>query len=266
MTILQMPEVDRRPIYGADGDVLVPAARPVLAWQHDPARPTDGDFARYCDWRTTKCRPRDVTTPEGHIAEVNQALHEFVGEVAELGELLHAQGVAAFTVGRPKLIDEIGDVFFCGAWLLDAYGPSPLRQADAPSADMMISPERADEASALAGFLHDATPRPLSDEERGQVMFMINQFSWQMGIHAGLLCNSFKKTVYQERPQPLDVQLIRVLTVLSIAAYFLIAAGSSVSEALRANITKLDARYPNGYEGPGGGNRTGKGAGSETVG
>lgn len=234
-------------------------------YAHDPADPTERSFARYCAWRRTKCQPRDRNDPDQRFHEVNQSLHEFVGEVAELGELLQGDHIYSFYVGSTcdKLIDEIGDIFFCGCWLLDAFGANPFLDKDAPTPGTLIEPERMAEAAAVSRRLDEVEvdDRPLGAEEQAEINGLVAGLGWQMAIRSGKLSNTFKKAAYQLREQPTWPQVVDVVTVLSIAAYLLIMAGATVEDALRANITKLDARYPLGYQGPGGGDRTGKGAG-----
>lgn len=235
---------------------------------------------KYLAWRRTKCRPFDqsctglATKPksavtEGQtslavraIEEIDQAVLEVIGEVAELGELFLAHGpIAPFFEGeiRTKLIDECGDIFFCACWSMDAWGDNPLAGID----DLEIL--RVEEGSELEGIANAFlahTPEEIMGNKRFRAVMsnMIQGSLVGMQTAAGLLANSFKKLKFQRREQDVEVQIGRIASVLTIANQILIIANSSVEEALKSNMRKLDARYPNGYQpGQGGGIREGAG-------
>ena len=233
----------------------------------------------YLAWRKTKCKPRDlrrdaipfgpVSAPEAFreawprqewIEEIDQATHEFVGEVAELVELFVEHGPNVFYGDlRAKLIDECGDIYFCGAWALDAWGVNPLDRAD----DLEIV--RVADDDPLAAFAQILATKP-RDEVFGNGRFMavlgnacINTML-AASMLAGLTANSFKKLKFQRREQDVETQVGRICTAFFHVNQILIIANSSVEEALRSNRRKLDARFPDGYRpGVGGGIRTGEG-------
>lgn len=244
---------------------------------------TGASWARFEAWRRTKCRPYDCAS-DAHLAskvgdieyagprqdraveEIDQATHEFVGECAELVELIVLGGLDSFAdeAIRGKLIDEAGDCFFCGCWVLDAWGVSPssnLRQ-DA-GVRLQDDSELADELKLRRLIL--AT----RDQDDGDIVEAVAlrmaatnvlALTSQLMSCAGLLCNSFKKLRYQRRPQDATFQAARVIAAMFVVERLLAIAGSSVEEALDANVRKLDARYPEGYKsGVGGGIREGVG-------
>lgn len=228
---------------------------------HDPDRPTCRDFGQYAEWRRSKCKPRDYENFAERVEDVDQAIHEFVGEVAELGEavLMLGNDLLLTEVGRKKLIDEIGDIFFCGFWVLDSWGCNPFLLPGTPAPDDFTPAGELEHAQLIRDRLFK-DDRDLNDEEYDAINDALRGLSLQMGVLSGLLCNSFKKARWQGREQDVKQQATRVVNVLIVAVHVLTFAGALASDALARNIEKLDARYPRGYAGAGGGNRTGKGA------
>lgn len=218
------------------------------------------DLALYGSWRKTKCRPRDDTIEAERLEDLDQATHEFVGEVAELGELLlHGQGTEIFKRPRlGRLVDEIGDIWFTGMWLLDAWQVNSLVGEDGPHPNRVVPTDELETAQQMAVIIE-------SGEAEGEAVDVImgaaGVLAFQMGIFAGLLCNAFKKERWQQRKQDPEVQGERIRAVLSLSAHLLAMAGCEVSNALASNMGKLDRRYPNGFQadGPGGGIRDAKG-------
>lgn len=226
------------------------------SFTHDPERPTHTDLEQFARWRRTKCQFRNLSDPVQRMEEIDQATHEFVGEVAELIEMLAIDPLAPFMEGRDKLKDEIGDIFFCGSWLGDAIGHNLLIES-LPTAEDLLAPGRCEGLERARRKLIDGT---LSGNEGTALGIEVIALGLAMSSQAGLLCNAYKKARWQRRPQPLDVQVRRINVVLSVAAEFLYLAGFAVADSLARNVEKLDTRFPVGYQGPGGGIRTGKGA------
>lgn len=260
-----------RPILGPDGRPITlgrivpdPAQLPARPkWEHDPERPTHGSFPYYCAWRATKCRLRDISIPEQHLEEMDEATHQFVGEVAELGELFLKHDVQPFYVPerRASLISEAGDIFFCGLWLLDAYRFNPFRAPEACPPNEIVPAESLEFSRQVAAAMAEMSPTDTLDADSKQsLLFAVLSLSWQMGVHAGLLCNFFKKIRWQQNPQNRKDMAGHVGTVLAQTAQLLTMAGATVEDALARNIEKLDTRFPDGYVKPGGGIREGKGA------
>ena len=234
----------------------------------------------YLAWRKSKCRPfanegtrfavkpniltgnePDESAKRRALEEIDQATLEFIGEVAELGELFIDNGPVTFFGNlRDKLIDECGDIFFCGMWALDAWGQNPFYEAD--DLEMIrVTPES--ELAMFAEVLASRQPgEVLGNQQFASVLGgMIFNFLMSAQTNAGLLANSFKKLRYQRRAQDVDTQVTRIGTVFLAINQILIIANSSVEEALKSNMRKLDARFPEGYKpGVGGGIRTGEGA------
>lgn len=236
---------------------------------------------KYLPWRQSKCRPfnykgmpRYATTvsasdPECRdgnrvraLEEIDQATLELIGEAAELGELFLGSGpLNPFFDGplRDKLIDECGDILFCGCWAMDAWGENPLIGAD----DLeLVRVEDGSELAGMANAFITYSPEAVNSNQRFRAIMSnaIQGMLVGMQTAAGLLANSFKKLKYQRREQDAELQIGRIASVLTIANQILIIANSSVEEALKSNMRKLDARYPDGYKtGQGGGIRTGQG-------
>jgi hypothetical protein len=238
----------------------------------------------YMSWRKTKTRPYDFVNgpslatnpPDGlpfgaststldkrdrALEEIDQATHEFIGEVAELGELFIEHGPTVFWGNlRDKLIDECGDILFCATWAFDAWGSNPLNEAD----DLELM--RVTDDNELTAFA-----QVIASNQMGIVMGNAKFVSMLGGMvfhlmltaqtNAGLTANSFKKLRYQRREQDVDKQIGRIANTLIAVNQLLIVANSSVEEALKINMRKLDARRPGGYN-PAvpGGIRTGEGA------
>jgi len=254
--------------------VVEHAPEPNVVEAHDEANEYPPlTWTNYVEWRKSKCPPydyrlaKDVNDPEAgdpnwHYAvdEVNHAIHEFVGEVAELGQLFVENGPEAFAEPvRRKLIDECGDIFFCACWVMDAYGKNPIDDTDGIE---LLKFEGQTPLHQLAELIS----AQWSDSERGlhPRVAQVIEATYQRGMLeaqtlAGLLCDSYKKLRYQYRSQSVSKQISRIVGVMIIVNQFLVLAGSTVREALMANCHKLDTRYPNGFE-LGGGDRTGKGA------
>jgi NTP pyrophosphatase (non-canonical NTP hydrolase) len=206
------------------------------------------DFRAYCDWRMTKTLPR----PPGHPEALSQATHELVGEVAELGELVQAIGTPYGPEFQRKLLSEVGDVFFCACWALDAWGaPWLLRDAWADPAAMAEAPEVCEAQEVGRAWRRDGNTSNLRRA--------LQSLAFEMGVHAGLTADLCKKRLYQGREVPAVDPGTRLLLVLRGAATILALFDLTPSEALEANVRKLDARYPDGPA-PGGGDRTGEGA------
>lgn len=217
-------------------------------------------------WRKTKCRPFDRTAfPFPYmeqpriLEEIDQATHEFVGEVAELAQLFAENGPSVFFGDlRTKLIDECGDILFCAAWALDSWGLNPLYEAT----DLEIVRVPSDSDTAFYAHCIDIEGEKVLND--GKFVCHLGAAVINLLLHAqtnaGLLCNSYKKLRFQRREQSVDVQVGRIATVLISVNHLLLIAGSNVEEALKVNQRKLDARYPQGYQaGQGGGIRTGEG-------
>lgn len=240
-------------------------------------------WPKYLAWRKTKCRPYDYLEGpklartigdalwlskveaklqrDRALEEIDQAIHEFVGEVAELGELIIKSGPNIFYEDRTKLIDEIGDILFCGAWVLDAWGKNPLDE-DSPwieLVDIDAMPSIAGPASVIEANTLEQLTRDGGRFLNG-LSAMVQGMFVTASTASGLLCNSYKKLRFQRREQNVDTQVERVVTVFITVNQLLGLASATVEDAMRSNMRKLDARFPEGYKpGVGGGIREGAG-------
>lgn len=244
---------------------------------------TDGEplnaltWPKYLAWRKTKTRPYDrdahfnlKATRDGvelggwknHrvLEEIDQATAEMIGEVAELGELFMDFGPTAFWGDvRDKLIDECGDVLFCASWALDAWGLNPLAEID-DLEFLRVTPENGLAHFAEAIASHEQAVA-LSDQRFTSLLGgLIFNLMLSAQTNAGLTANSYKKLKFQGREQDVRVQVSRISTTLLDVNQILIVANSSIEEALKVNMKKLDARRPGGYDpAKPGGIRTGDG-------
>jgi hypothetical protein len=73
-------------------------------------------------------------------------------------------------------------------------------------------------------------------------------------VRAGLLCDTFKKGVWQRRQLDVSAFFSRVLEVFYMIEQIIGLFGVTTEMALKANVRKLDARFPDGWK-PGGGIR-----------
>jgi hypothetical protein len=235
---------------GGDGLILPPSAEkpPSILW------------SQYAEWRKSKCPERDLSIAEQRRDDLNQATHELVGEVAELGELFIEHGPAVFYGDlRTKLIDECGDIFFCACWALDAWGCNPLGGECDPEIELV----RVAVGDPIVQFTEVLASRPIEQVQANPAFVsMLGGVIFQTMLHAqtfaGLTANSCKKQVYQGRPQDIQLQVGRIINAVIAVNHILILANSSVEEALLVNQRKLNARFPTGWTG-GGGIRTGEG-------
>lgn len=230
-------------------------------WRHDASRPTWAHLDRYAAWRRTKCAPVRRGVLGDVLRDLDQATHEFVGEVAETAEILLVHGPEALRVGterRIKLVNECGDVFFTGSWLGDAWGLNPLLDVPGHDPARLLTDEVRDEMERRRLAMTTGQGGP--DEARA-AWDHHNIATIAALVQAGLLSNHFKKLRFQQRAQDRETIIRRLRSVLEWADRTLILADATAFDALFANIQKLDHRYPRGYvPGSGGGNRTGVGA------
>lgn len=190
----------------------------VLIGGSDVGNPWDS-FAAYDAWRATKC-------PDLHPSEQRKnAALGLCGEVAEL--TVDALGDSPFAdEGRDNLIDEAGDVLFYAVWVRSACGEQ---------AEMFHGgPEGMDAGADVTLDI----PSNLAD----------------LKTYAGLVAEAVKKAEYHAKPERLTVAWGHSAAILVLLSDFLKSIGSSLAEAMRRNVEKLDRRYENGFV-PGGGNR-----------
>jgi hypothetical protein len=101
----------------------------------------------------------------------------------------------------------------------------------------------------------------LADDPKGfaATALKMGHLAWQVSVLAGLTCNAFKEARWHRKPQFAQQQGEAVAHALLTAGLLAAIAGLTVEDCLRANIAKLDARFPDGFV-VGGGIRTGEGA------
>jgi hypothetical protein len=196
-----------------------------------------------------------VVARRARLSEINQALHEFIGEVAELGQVIRDAALDALMPGQARidLIDEIGDIFFCGCWLLDAYGRNNLAAEGVDPNDILdpLAQARARQCQKIAHAVQEGAMH-VPFEDTDLVFDRLSDLSWNMLIGAGLLANSFKKFAYRRKHRDLEDEAHAVRLIFAGCAELLAMAGATVTDALCVNITKIDRRRPRGYEAPAG--------------
>lgn len=230
----------------------------VGGFTHDSRYPTHENFPLYCLWRSSKCPDRPRSNDLAVLDEMDQATHEFVGECAEVAQAVYRANVEDLyynndSIARANLIDEIGDVIFCGCWCADAWGVSPMREYD--SRPTRFVPLIRDMRKITWDVRND---RRWDWDFYGSVASNMAVFTSKACMFSGLISNSFKKHKWQGRAQDSSIQANRIVSAFNAVSELLEMVGSNVEEAMLANITKLDARFPYGYQ-AGGGIRTGKG-------
>jgi hypothetical protein len=240
-----------------------PAPAPELKIVEPPPAPEPGAPASawplYCDWRKTKC-PSEGT--RSGLEDLDQSIHEFVGEVSEFAQVLaEADWTACIGDTAKRLLFEAGDVFFCGCWVMDASGLNPLRDVEGTLA--LRDPSAEGQAEDFAGGVIarlDAEGAPDEDNPFSRDVEAVRQMltAGLLGctVRAGLLCDTFKKGVWQRRQPDVSAFFSRVLEVFYMVEQILGLFGATTEMALKANVQKLDTRYPEGWK-PGGGVRKG---------
>ncbi len=234
---------------------------------HSTKYPTHQHWTIYCDWRKSKCPPINSRPP---IVDLNQATLEFIGELGELACLVgeHGAAVVMYPELTAEVVDEAGDCFFCGAWALDAWGINFLRQmgGDQPGVAILGSDDLEIERTLYSEYKDILVPHEEPDWEPTPTFIqMVKVFEHYSGVanlgacaHGNLTANALKKMLFQRRQQDPRVQCERIMMALTSVERCLVLCGKTVEDALLANITKLDARFPDGFQGDGG-IRTGKG-------
>lgn len=221
----------------------------------------------YSDWRRTKCQPPELRAPIW-LDELDQAIHEFVGECAELAALLLEAGPWILIPDHPsraKALDEIGDVVFTGCWAMDCLNES-FFGSRGPIDNHFISKEHADgiertHNAVLSGMKpeHITGFEKLHDNTKAVVLEWYNDARFallNLQTHAGMLANRFKKLRWQRRmiEGQTEEQVQSAFYAFTALDEFCVLAGLSLEEAARQNMEKLDKRYPQGWT-PGGGER-----------
>jgi hypothetical protein len=251
----KLPKTDSGPTL----TVIEPEPKPEP--QAATASPTDS-WTAYSDWRKTKCPSEGIRSK---VEDLDQAVHEFVGEVSEFAAVICDEGwTKCIDDTRRKLLFEAGDVFFCGVWLMDACGSNVLRE----QAEIEFGGEDQDGHAErlmrlVIGYLeNEAKPGGASDEswasDVDSTSMALNLSALQACIRAGSICDSFKKAVWQKRPIAAGNFYMPVLQVFYVVERILGLFGHRTVDALKSKVEKLNARFPDGWQ-PGGGKREGIG-------
>jgi len=215
-------------------------------------------WKEYSAFRKSMCRPfpgpvdfGDHPKPSHEAMDfLNEAIHELVGEVAEMSQIFEKHGKISMLNGeRDCLIDECGDILFCADWVLGLLYPGWNEgNQDSDGVEIIevdpLSPVPASVASLyshISGHLAEARSREALDFCFGEAV----RVAYTMMMEAGLLCNQFKKLRYRNNKKyNVTNNVAGVFRILSHANMILVLVGSSVREAMEVNIEKLVGRYP----------------------
>jgi hypothetical protein len=256
-------------------DVIAFAPRPmpdvanVVRFVHDLVKPTHRHWPRYCDWRMSKCPPRDQTNNDDRLEDLIQATLELCGEAGELGSIIDTGGLDLFVPGpvRASLLDELGDVTFELCWALDAWGVNPLRKFTGAGLDRhvvgtdenVVQRMRLIVEAHLTGptsGLHDVEDekaRELATECAGDVIGVLRSNALSIASAACGTANVVKKLLYQGKRADGNEQAYALCMALTdVRRIALVALGLELEDVVAHNITKLDARFPNGWSPNGG--------------
>ncbi len=215
-------------------------------------------WKKYSEFRKSMCRPfpgpvdfGDHPKPSHEAMDfLNEAIHELVGEVAEMAQIFENHGKESMLNGeRDCLIDECGDILFCADWVLGILYPwwcDPNQDGDGVEIIEVdpMSPVPAQVASLYSDFsehLAEVSSREALDFCFGEAV----RVAYTMMMEAGLLCNQFKKLRYRNNKKySVANNVAGVFRILSHVNMILVLVGSSVREAMEVNIEKLVGRYP----------------------
>jgi hypothetical protein len=256
----------------ANPDVIrfVPRDMPTnhaIRFRHDPARPTHLHWPLYCDWRKSKCPPRDATDNAARTEDLTQATLELCGEAGELALIVDGGGIDLFRPGpiREALLDELGDVLFECCWALDAWGANPFREAQGTGLDRYLVADDEPNVQRMRDIVEtrltrhdrsdDANLPNLVVECASDTINLLRSYATPICGLAGSTANALKKLLYQGKRQESHTQAASICAALSdVRRIAVIALGATLEDVALANIQKLDARFPDGWK-PGGGIR-----------
>lgn len=230
-------------------------------------------WSEYCEWRKTKCPPPEFRGAVW-LDELDQAIHEMIGEMGELTYLMTENG-PFFMANDPEvakirrhLEDEIGDLIFTTSWVFDCIDPSffgtrgRIVEGFLPSDQREAVRATYDDIKRLnlsPGILNQLHKAP--DEVQSIVMFWLNQVNGTlltMFSNAGLISNRFKKIrwhrISTQNGNPFYDQAQNLFMLMVGLDAICTLTGISMTNAVYRNRVKLDQRFPDGWK-PGGGKR-----------
>jgi NTP pyrophosphatase (non-canonical NTP hydrolase) len=222
-------------------------------------------WRQYSEWRKTKCPPQEIRAPIW-LDELDQAIHEFVGECAELSAVVQQVGPWALEPAsreRLKVRDEVGDVIFTGCWVMDCLDPAFFGQRG-PVSNGFLTSREFHEKTAI-DVIKATSRATLEDFSRAPEGTQRVVMAWigdvkdallEILTHAGQLSNRFKKLRYHRSMEGYHAQQQVESTFHAFVALDVLATlcGIGLEDAAMANMEKLDRRFPKGWV-PGGGNR-----------
>jgi hypothetical protein len=230
------------------------------------------DWRTYSEWRRTKCPPPEC---RGAIwmDELDQAIHELIGEIGELATLLMSNGPFTLISDpesaklRKAVKDEIGDVIFTASWVFDCIDPSffgtrgriaeaflpaearqALYQTHQDIVGLNLSP-------GLLNMFHK-----LNDDAQAVVQFWISQVEstlFTIFNNAAPISGRFKKLRWHRMgspggANPFYEQAQNLFNVMVGADAICTLTGMTMLSCVVANMAKLDQRFPDGWKAGGG--------------
>lgn len=227
--------------------------------------PRDLTWGQYTKWRESKCPPPWTRLPlSSEVDELDHAIHEAVGEWAELIDSLKAIGFNLFTEPEAKaeVVGELGDCLFTINWLLNALGVG-MGVSEQKIADCFVDTQKLHHfhgrRSKLSGIKSAILKHPVISNEgeraaMGNWLHDIDSLLLNGAAGLGKVSDFFKKIRWHQRQLTEGDSINSVVQALYALECICVLCGTTTIDAALGNIEKLNKRYPNGYE-TGGGKR-----------
>jgi NTP pyrophosphatase (non-canonical NTP hydrolase) len=203
-----------------------------------------------------KCPPEEV-----HKAilfdELDQAIHEFVGEVAELAQLYEEEGPTILvprSANRDHAESELGDVIFTASWVMDLLDKAALGQRGAVSEGFIprnhiailadIGAKAIDAVRLTKLQMVGMAPQELQSAimdwvtETGEILRSAM-------IKAGLLCNHFKKIRWHGKTASGQDMADLVAVAMEATQALCLLSGFTLEGVMRKNMQKINKKFPN---------------------
>lgn len=246
------------------GGIILTGIEPAIDQQAVMGIPAYYTWGQYSDWRKSKCPPEDF-----HFAvwldEMDQSIHEFVGEAAELAEILLEVGpfVRINEDATAKVLNEIGDTIFTASWVFDQIDPSFLPSRGFVK-DGFLPEEARDRLTTQHSGIALIDPHDLhnlsksSDETQSAVIDWHQEVMGtllNLTVSSGFLSNCFKKMRWHRTPQSQHDSAERIFNAFVSIDAVCVLTGIKLFDAVQHNVEKLNKRFPDGWK-AGGGNRS----------
>ncbi len=218
-------------------------------------------WRNYCEFRRSKCPTQSQRAPIW-LDEMDQAIHELVGEIAELAQNVLQFGPMIVCSDDHQIIDqvedEIGDVLFTGTWCFDCMDESffgtkgaievgflPL-EARKGTASLMVALSRVpvSEVANMSKASPGAQQAVLEWYQEVQDVLL------RMSISAGILSNRFKKLRWHRQDDQgyVHKQCESLFNIFVNLDALCVLTGASMLRAAHTNMKKLNERWPDGFK------------------